>query len=81
LSKFDDRYERALADLVKAKLEGKAISPPKPPKESNVVDLMAALRASAGVEQTKSRGGRPKARAEKRADSREKTPTRPRRAS
>jgi DNA end-binding protein Ku len=81
LSKFDDRYEGALAELVKAKLEGKAIAPPKQPKESNVVDLMAALRASAGVDQTKSKGGRSKARAEKRADTREKTKTRPRRAS
>jgi DNA end-binding protein Ku len=26
---FDDHYESALADLVKAKLEGKPIAPPK----------------------------------------------------
>ena len=46
-SAFDDRYEAALADLVKAKLEGRA--PPRrtePPREK-VVDLMAALRESA----------------------------------
>ncbi|MES2542922.1 MAG: Ku protein [Pseudomonadota bacterium] len=46
-SSFDDRYEAALADLVKAKLEGRA--PPRrtePPREK-VVDLMAALRESA----------------------------------
>ena len=48
-SKFDDRYESALADLVKAKLEGKTIEPRKEAKSEKVVDLMAALRASAGA--------------------------------
>jgi DNA end-binding protein Ku len=46
-SAFDDRYEAALADLVKAKLEGR---PPPRRKEApvgKVVDLMAALRESA----------------------------------
>jgi DNA end-binding protein Ku len=46
---FDDRYEAALADLVKAKLEGKTFAPPPPRKTDKVVDLMAALRESAGV--------------------------------
>jgi DNA end-binding protein Ku len=46
---FDDRYEAALADLVKAKLEGRKIEPRKPPKAGKVVDLMAALRESAGM--------------------------------
>jgi DNA ligase D-like protein (predicted 3'-phosphoesterase) len=46
---FDDRYEAALADLVKAKLEGKKITAPKQPKRGDVIDLMAALRESAGV--------------------------------
>ncbi|SIR14099.1 DNA end-binding protein Ku [Paracoccus thiocyanatus] len=46
---FDDRYEAALADLVKAKLEGRRIVPRKPQKRENVVDLMAALRESAGL--------------------------------
>lgn len=48
-SKFDDRYEAALADLVKAKLEGKKIEAPKEPKRDKVIDLMAALRESAGA--------------------------------
>ncbi|MBS4002327.1 MAG: Ku protein [Afipia sp.] len=48
-SKFDDRYESALADLVKAKLEGKKIEVRKEPKSEKVVDLMAALRESAGL--------------------------------
>ncbi|SFZ81263.1 DNA end-binding protein Ku [Devosia enhydra] len=46
---FEDRYEAALADLVNAKLEGKPISRPKPRREEKVVDLMAALRESAGL--------------------------------
>jgi DNA end-binding protein Ku len=46
---FDDRYEAALADLVKAKLEGKTFAPPPPRKTDKVVDLMAALRESAGA--------------------------------
>lgn len=48
-SKFDDRYESALADLVKAKIEGRKIEPRKEPERGKVVDLMAALRESAGV--------------------------------
>ena len=46
---FHDRYEAALAELVKAKLEGKTIKPAKPPKLRPQQDLMAALRESAGV--------------------------------
>lgn len=46
---FDDRYDQALAELVKAKLEGREIKPPKRPKETKVVDLMDALRRSAGA--------------------------------
>lgn len=46
---FEDRYEAALADLVKAKLEGRKIRPRKEPKREKVVDLLAALRESAGA--------------------------------
>ncbi len=48
-SKYDDRYEAALAELVKAKLEGKTIPARKPVKSDKVVDLMEALRESAKV--------------------------------
>jgi DNA end-binding protein Ku len=44
---FDDRYEEALAELVKAKIAGREFKAPKPPKETKVVDLMEALRRSA----------------------------------
>ena len=46
---FDDRYEDALTELVKAKLAGKPIKAPEKPKPTNKVDLMEALRQSAGV--------------------------------
>ena len=44
---FDDRYDAALAELVKAKIEGREISKPKKKAEGKVIDLMAALRESA----------------------------------
>jgi DNA end-binding protein Ku len=48
-STFENRYEKALADLIKAKMEGKKISPPAKPEREKVVDLMAALRESAAA--------------------------------
>lgn len=47
-AKFEDRYETALAELVKAKAEGRKIEKRREPERGNVVDLMAALRESAG---------------------------------
>lgn len=44
---FEDRYEEALADLVRAKIEGKPIKVAKRQKPAKVVDLMEALRQSA----------------------------------
>src|SRR3546814_17897104 len=52
-AKYDDRYEDALADLVNAKLEGREIKPRKAPAPTNVVNLLDALRESAGVKNTK----------------------------
>lgn len=45
---FDDRYDDALAELVRAKMEGRKIAPPKKPS-GKVVSLMDALRESAGL--------------------------------
>lgn len=55
ITKFDDRYETALAELVKAKIEGKKIPRRKEPKEEKVIDLMAALRESAGLKSPKAK--------------------------
>ena len=48
--RFEDRYDDALAALVKAKAEGKAIPKPKPPEAAKPIDLMEALRKSAAAE-------------------------------
>jgi DNA end-binding protein Ku len=74
-SSFEDRYEDALAELVKAKVEGRAIVKPKEPKRDKVVDLMAALRESAGVGAKKKPAGKAKA-APKSAAATEKAPAR-----
>ncbi len=47
---FDDRYEAALAALVLAKAEGRTIARPRRPIEAKIVNLLDALRASAGGE-------------------------------
>jgi len=49
ITAFDDRYEAALADLVRAKAEGRALPPPPKREAGRVVDLMAALRESAAA--------------------------------
>jgi Ku protein len=47
--KFRDKYETALKALVKRKAAGKVIEAPEPEeKESNVIDLMDALKRSLG---------------------------------
>ncbi|WP_431299106.1 Ku protein [Tabrizicola sp. BL-A-41-H6] len=48
-STFDDRYDSALAELVKAKLEGRKIAKRPEPKRETKVNLLAALRESAKV--------------------------------
>ena len=45
--KFEDRYENALKDLIKAKKAGKEPPAAPTPKPSNVINLMDALRRSA----------------------------------
>lgn len=59
---FDDRYETALADLVKAKTEGRKIAPRPAAKREKVVDLMEALRESAKADKAD------KAKAAKKSD-------------
>lgn len=59
---FDDRYEAALAELVKAKAEGRKIQTRKLPRREKVVDLMAALRESARLAKTPGRASRQRKR-------------------
>lgn len=53
---FDDRYDAALAELVKAKAEGRKIEKPKKKAEGKVIDLMQALRDSAAAAGKSARG-------------------------
>ena len=46
---FDDRYEEAVAELVKAKIEGRALPKKKAPAPTKTSDLLQALRESAGI--------------------------------
>ena len=48
--KFEDRYENALIELIKAKRAGKEPPTLAEPKPSNVINLMDALRRSAKAE-------------------------------
>ncbi len=65
-SAVEDRYEAALAELVKAKIEGRPIKAPKPRREGKVVDLMEALQKSADM------AGKAKAKPKAKAGSRSK---------
>ncbi|ODN68514.1 hypothetical protein A6302_04191 [Methylobrevis pamukkalensis] len=58
---FDDRYDAALAELVKAKLEGRKIEVRKEPEPGKVVSLLEALRESAGSKSSKAKAGKAKA--------------------
>ena len=53
-AEYDDRYDAAVAELVKAKLEGRPMKPQAKRPEGKVVDLMEALRKSAQSSGTKS---------------------------
>lgn len=53
LDDFEDRYEAALEDLIKAKQAGRKIKPPAQPKSTKVVSLLDALRESAGKDAPK----------------------------
>lgn len=64
-STFDDRYEAAVAQLVKAKIEGRALPKKKAPPASKPSDLLQALRESAGVGTKKAEPKRTAANANK----------------
>lgn len=58
-SAFTDRYDDALAELVRAKAAGKEIKPRKPAAGGKVIDLMEALRKSAGAAKSGSAKSKP----------------------
>ena len=58
---YQDQYREALTTVIEAKLEGEEVVVSEEPEATNVVDLMAALKAS--VEATKASKGDSKAKA------------------
>jgi len=70
--KFEDRYENALKDLIKAKRAGKAPPTLAEPRPSNVVNLMDALRRSAKADRRRPAAARKKGNARKRPAARRK---------
>jgi len=69
--KFEDRYEDALKNLIKAKRTGKEPPALAEPKPSNVINLMDALRRSAKTDRRQTSSVR-KSNARKRSSSRRK---------
>jgi DNA end-binding protein Ku len=59
---FEDRYETALAELVKAKIEGRKIKPVKRREPAKVVNLLDALRQSAKTGQRGTSADKPAAK-------------------
>ncbi|HET7847806.1 MAG TPA: Ku protein [Pseudolabrys sp.] len=56
--KFEDRYENALTELIKAKRAGKPAPAPAEARPSNVINLMDALRRSAQADRRPSSASR-----------------------
>ncbi|MGN6549093.1 MAG: Ku protein [Pararhizobium sp.] len=75
-AEYKDRYEAAVAELVKAKIEGRKIEPKKERPPEKVVDLMEALRQSAGATAAAGKGTK---KAASRSRSSRKTAAEPRR--
>src|SRR6476469_802398 len=56
--KFEDRYENALRELIKRKQQGKPLEKAKEREPAKVIDLMEALRKSAGKDALARRSSR-----------------------
>lgn len=57
-SEFDDRYEAALAELVRAKIEGRKLKKKPKPEVKQVSNLLDALRQSAGAPATRKKAAK-----------------------
>lgn len=62
-SHFEDRYQEAVVELIRAKRAGRPVPAPAPPHPSNVVSLMDALRRSVAAEQSAALQKKPRPRA------------------
>jgi DNA end-binding protein Ku len=79
-SKFDDRYEDALRDLIKKKQEGKPIERPERREPTKVVNLMDALRRSVEASGGKAAGSKQREPAKPSRSSEASRPKRAKRA-
>jgi DNA end-binding protein Ku len=70
--KFEDHYETALVDLINQKRTGKPITPKERPRGENVIDLMEALRRSAGGTATEPKAAGKPAKKSKKASAGQK---------
>jgi DNA end-binding protein Ku len=61
-TEFEDRYEKALGALIKAKQAGRPPPQPSAPPPSNVINLMEALRRSVHAERSGGKASRAHAR-------------------
>ncbi|WP_341992488.1 Ku protein [Azorhizobium sp. AG788] len=78
---FDDRYEAAVTELVKAKIEGRALPKKKAPAPTKTSDLLQALRESAGTPPApKRKRTAAKAKADEKAPEKTPKPKRPTRS-
>lgn len=76
---FDDRYEDALKDLIARKQKGHKITRIEEPKDTNVIDLMGALRAS--LKESGGKSSRPPAHVAAKATAKSAKPKRAQAAS
>jgi DNA end-binding protein Ku len=73
--RFEDRYQDALLELIKAKQQHRPIKPAEPaPRPTNVISLMDALRKSIAAEKGEAANDKGKKGAQKSAPARQKAP-------
>jgi DNA end-binding protein Ku len=70
-SKFRDRYQEALREVIEAKMKGLPIKPREVSAPAPVIDLMAALKRSLAQEIPTARGATPRKRAKAATDRRQ----------
>ena len=78
--KFEDQYEDALKELLRKKDKGEKIEPPPVREESNVINLMDALRRSVKGERAASSSSRRRRAPHRRKSAKKRATTRHRKA-